>query len=149
MVFCSPMLRETGVQSQVESYQRLKKWYLIPPCLTLSIIRYGSKVMWSNPWNRVAPSLHLSVVANKKGAFGSLSTMVANFIYLRYKCNIKTIFHFLTCIFTSYHSLFYFYYSLKRRRRRGRKEVPNPRSESKSIRIQVSIAWAWFQSRNL
>ena len=23
-----------GVQSQVESYQRLKKWYLMPPCLT-------------------------------------------------------------------------------------------------------------------
>ena len=22
---------ETGVQSQVESYQKLKKWYLIPP----------------------------------------------------------------------------------------------------------------------
>ena len=31
-------------QSQVESYQRLKKWYLMPPCLTLSIIRYGSRV---------------------------------------------------------------------------------------------------------
>ena len=26
------------VQSQVESYQRLKKWYLMPPCLTLSNI---------------------------------------------------------------------------------------------------------------
>ena len=37
------MARETGVQSQVESYQRLKKWYLIPPCLTLSIIRYVSR----------------------------------------------------------------------------------------------------------
>ena len=38
------MARETWVQSQVESYQRLKKWYLMPPCLTLSIIRYGSRV---------------------------------------------------------------------------------------------------------
>ena len=27
--------------SQVESYQRLKKWYLMSPCLTLSIIRWG------------------------------------------------------------------------------------------------------------
>ena len=27
------------VQSQVESYQRLEKWYLMPLCLTLSIIR--------------------------------------------------------------------------------------------------------------
>ena len=42
------MVRETGVHSQLESYQRLKKWYLIPPCLTLSIIRYVSRVKWSN-----------------------------------------------------------------------------------------------------
>ena len=32
-------LVQTGFQSQVESYQRLKKWYLMPPCLTLSSIR--------------------------------------------------------------------------------------------------------------
>ena len=50
------MARETWVQSQVESYQRLKKWYLMPPCLTLSIIRYGSRVKWSNPGRGVAPS---------------------------------------------------------------------------------------------
>ena len=50
------MARETWVQSQVESYQRLKKWYLMPPCLTLSIIRYGSRVKWSNPRKGVAPS---------------------------------------------------------------------------------------------
>ena len=50
------MVRETGVQFQVESYQRLKKCYLMPPCLTLSIIRYESKVKWSNPENGVAPS---------------------------------------------------------------------------------------------
>ena len=45
---CLPMAWETVVQSQVNSYQWLKKWYLIPPCLTLSIIRYGSSVKWSN-----------------------------------------------------------------------------------------------------
>ena len=50
------MVREAGVQSQVESHQRLKKWYLIPPCLTLSIIRYRSRVKWCNPGRRVAPS---------------------------------------------------------------------------------------------
>ena len=53
---CSPMIRDTGVQSQVKSYQRLKKWYLMPPCLTLSIIRWGSRVKWNNPGNGVAPS---------------------------------------------------------------------------------------------
>ena len=40
---------ETWVQSQVESYQRLKKCYSIPPYLTHSNIRYVSKVKWSNP----------------------------------------------------------------------------------------------------
>ena len=48
------MIRETGVQFQVESYQRLKRWYLMLPCLTLSIIRYGSRVKWNNPGNGVA-----------------------------------------------------------------------------------------------
>ena len=47
-VECLSMARETKVLSQVESYRRLKKWYLIPPCLTLSIIRLGSRVKWSN-----------------------------------------------------------------------------------------------------
>ena len=28
----------------------------MPPCLTLSIIRYGSRVKWSNPGKGVAPS---------------------------------------------------------------------------------------------
>ena len=42
---------------QVESYQRLlKQWYLIPRCLTFSIIRYVSRVKWSNPGKRVVPS---------------------------------------------------------------------------------------------
>ena len=49
------MARETWLHSLVESYQRLKKWYLMPPYLTLSIIRYGSRVKWSNPWKEVAP----------------------------------------------------------------------------------------------
>ena len=50
------MLREIGVQSQVGSYQRLKKWYLMPPCLKPSIIKYVSRVKWSNPGEEVAPS---------------------------------------------------------------------------------------------
>ena len=54
VVECSPMDRETVVQSQVESYQRLKKWYLIPPCLSICIISYVSRVKWSNPGKGVA-----------------------------------------------------------------------------------------------
>ena len=52
-----------------------KKWYLIPPCLTLNNIRYVSRIKWSN-------SIHLGVVAIEKGAFWSPSTTVANFTYL-------------------------------------------------------------------
>ena len=55
-VECSPMVQETWVQSQVTSYQRLLKWYLIPLCLTLSNIRYVSRVKWSNPRKGVAHS---------------------------------------------------------------------------------------------
>ena len=66
---CSLMAQETGVHSQVESYQRLKKWYLIPPCLTLSIIRYGSRVK-SNPRKGVAPFPTPRFVAIEKDPSG-------------------------------------------------------------------------------
>ena len=55
------------IQSLVESYQRFKKWYLIPPCLELSIIRYGSRVKWRNPGKGVAPSLTTRCCSNRKG----------------------------------------------------------------------------------
>ena len=50
------MAWETWVQNQVASHQRLKKWYLIPPFLTLSNIKCISRVKWSNPGKGVAPS---------------------------------------------------------------------------------------------
>ena len=31
------------------------KWSLIPPCLTLSNIKYVSRIKWSNPGKGVAP----------------------------------------------------------------------------------------------
>ena len=65
---CSPMAWKTWVQSQVESYQRLKKWYFMPPCLTLSIIRYESRVKWSNPGKGVAPSPTPWCSSSRKGS---------------------------------------------------------------------------------
>ena len=67
-VDCSPMVWETWVQSQVVSYQKLLKWYLIPPCLTLSNIRYVSRVKWSNPGKGVAPSPTSRCSSNWKGS---------------------------------------------------------------------------------
>ena len=55
-VECSLTVLETRVQSQVKSYHRLKKWYLMLPCLPLCIIGNGSWVKWSNPRNGDAPS---------------------------------------------------------------------------------------------
>ena len=98
------MVQETRVQSQVKSYQSLKKWYLMPPCLTLSIIRWGSRVKWSNPGNGVASPLHLGVVAIERGgAFGSLSTMVVNFtLLIRYSVRIKLKFLLSFCRYTDW-----------------------------------------------
>ena len=54
---------------------------MIPTCLTLSIIRYVSRVKCSNPGEGVAPSLHFVVVAFERGAFGLPTIMVADFIF--------------------------------------------------------------------
>ena len=62
------MVQETWVQSQVASYQRLKKWFLIPPCLTLSNIRYVSSVKWSNLGKGVAPSPTSRCSSYRKGS---------------------------------------------------------------------------------
>ena len=45
-----------GFNSRLRQTKDFKKWYLIPPCLTLSNIRYISRVKWSNPGKGVAPS---------------------------------------------------------------------------------------------
>ena len=38
-----------GDLGSIPGQVRLLKWYLMPPCLTLSNIRYVSRVKWSNP----------------------------------------------------------------------------------------------------
>ena len=74
---------------KVASYQRLLKWYLITRCLTLSNIRYVSRVKaplyQEKEW---CPSLHLGVVAIEKGAFWSASTTIANFTYMTSRISI-------------------------------------------------------------
>ena len=90
---CLPMVRETGVQSLVELYQRLKKWYLMPRWLTLNIVRYRSRV------SRVVPFPVLQCVAIGKGGFESPTTRVDfTYIYI-YMCvwegkiDVKTTLH--------------------------------------------------------
>ena len=52
----SQWLRTLGFNLSLSHTKDSKKWYLIPPCLTLSIIRYVSRVKWSNPGKGLAPS---------------------------------------------------------------------------------------------
>ena len=73
------IVRETWVQSQVKSYQRLKEWYLMPPCLTLSIIRYGSRVGGAIQKKEYHPTLHFGVVAIEKRAFRVPLTTIGQF----------------------------------------------------------------------
>ena len=49
----------------------------------VSILRYRSRVKWSNPVKRVVSSSHMGAIANKNGTFGSPSTTVANFFNLQ------------------------------------------------------------------
>ena len=81
------MAWDTDVQSQVDSDQRLKKLYFMPPCLTLIIIRYGLRVSGIIQRKEKLSSLHLGVVAIEKGAFESPLTTVGQLLtysYLRY-----------------------------------------------------------------
>ena len=76
------MAWEIGVQSQVDSYQKLNKWYSIPPCLTLSIITYGSRVKWSNTRKEVALSPTPWCSSCWKGVHGSPSTTVIKLLLI-------------------------------------------------------------------
>ena len=76
------MVQETGVQSQVESYQRLKKWCLMPPHLTLSIIRYGSWLKWSNLDNGSARGVMVIVAGIGHGDTSSNPGLIAFHIAL-------------------------------------------------------------------
>ena len=60
-----------------ETIEEIKEAVTMPPSLTLSIIRYGSSVEWSNPGKGAAP--HPTPWCR---SFGSPSTTVSNFTYL-------------------------------------------------------------------
>ena len=75
------MIRETGVQSQVESYQRLKKMVLDTTLLNTQHykVRIKGKVEQSRERSGALPLL-IGVVAVEKEAFGLSSTTVANLL---------------------------------------------------------------------
>ena len=79
------MARETCVQSQIESYQILKKMVLDATLINIQHykVRIKGKVEQSRERSSTL-SLHLGVPAIEKGALGSPSTTVANFTFTYY-----------------------------------------------------------------
>ena len=76
--------RETKVQSQVESYQKLTL-YFIPPCLIFCIIRYVSRVCAAIQKKEQNPPKQLSLVAMEKEPSGRSWLRMANlrtYIYI-------------------------------------------------------------------
>ena len=53
-VFANGLGDQGSIPGQV--IPKTQKWYLVKPCLTLRIIRYGPRVKWSNLGKGVAPS---------------------------------------------------------------------------------------------
>ena len=81
-VECSPMALETWVQSQVS---RAKDSKMVLDAALLNIQRYKVRIKGKVEQSRERSStlpLHLGAVAIEKGAFGSPSTIVANFTYM-------------------------------------------------------------------
>ena len=85
-----PVIWEIKIWSQVESYQRLKKWYLMLPCLTLTIIRHGSRIKWSNPGNGVVSSTTPRCSSFWKGSLE---------VTLNYGCQLYIYTYICTCIY--------------------------------------------------
>ena len=76
-------VRETWVQSKVESYQRLKEMVLDASLLNTQHykVRIKAKVEQSRERSRALPYTLGEGTAIEKGTFGLPSTMVANFLF--------------------------------------------------------------------
>ena len=103
--------QETKVQSQVVSYQRLKKWFLMLPCLTLSIIRQGSRVKWSNPGKGVASSATSWCCSNRKGTLRVIVDYSHNLYFTYLGLWIQTLSFLLLRYFSGYVSMITVSYS--------------------------------------
>ena len=73
MVSVHQWSRRLGFNPGSSQTKELKKWYLMPPCLTLNIIRYRSRVKWSNQGK--------GVIAIEKVVFEWPSPMITNFTF--------------------------------------------------------------------
>ena len=64
--------------NRMSSRTKDSKWYSIPTCLTLNIIRYVSRVEWIIQGKEKSPSPYRCVAAIEMGTIGSPLTTVVN-----------------------------------------------------------------------
>ena len=92
------MVIETRVQSQVESYQKLKKMVLHPSLLNTRHYKVWIKGKGSNPRKGIAPSPWCR--SYSKGAFGSPHTTASQLTYIyreRERKGFQTIIFMVNC----------------------------------------------------
>lgn len=90
------MVQETRVQSLVKSYQKLKKFHLMPPCLTLSRTRCESGERREMQEKNVLPSLTSQYRSQCKG------TMISILIGFKVKEECKVELRFAFVVFLPY-----------------------------------------------
>ena len=81
----------TGVQSQVESYQRLKKMILDTALLNTQLCKVVSRVKWSNPRKGVASSPSTRYSSYWKGTFDNKGNEGVQFDMCRCSCRNRTL----------------------------------------------------------
>ena len=81
---------------------------MLPPCLTLSNIRYVSRVKWSNPGKGVTPSPTSWWDSYWKGSL-LVALNYGRKLYLLYSLNLQDWSLTIRCSLVSYPSLFFFW----------------------------------------
>ena len=80
-----------GRSIQGRGILKTQKYFLMSPCLTLSIIKYGSRVTESIQGKEYSLSLHIGVVAIDRESFRSSLTTVCLLICLHTFTDTKNI----------------------------------------------------------
>ena len=83
-IYMIGVMLETWVQLPVESYRRLKKWYLMQPCLNLSIIRI--MINWCHLGKGILPSLISWCSSYRKGCLWVTFDYVRQLYFIIDKC---------------------------------------------------------------
>ena len=87
---------------------KTKKWYLMPTCLAISMIKYGSRVKWVNPGKGVAPSPTYRCSSYRKGGL-RVTLDYGRQLYLLYFYPIRIILKQFNLAHRWFSNVYYYY----------------------------------------